>query len=158
MGTVAVLQRPEGRGALVLRPEVVDALLSHAQRLPGAPEAGGVLIGGSVGPNVLIERATTPFPEDVAGLLEFNRLSKGHEQAVIDAWETSGGLLSFWGDWHTHPQANPEPSPEDIAIWKRQTAHWTEVDQLFYIIVGTEAIRVWEMDRATLTLTELSWE
>ncbi|WP_367268380.1 Mov34/MPN/PAD-1 family protein [uncultured Treponema sp.] len=45
--------------------------------------------------------------------------------------------ISFLGEWHTHPESNPIPSPLDKKEWQQIKKHNTE--PLIFCILGTES-------------------
>ena len=40
---------------------------------------------------------------------------RGHRNLFDQAWDASDGLVTFLGDWHTHPGSPPYPSARDEA-------------------------------------------
>lgn len=89
---------------------VVERLL----RLPARPwEVGGWLLGFWTGDKraVFVTHATppgrrgTPFGVKISG--------SGHRERFDQAWEQSGGHVTFLGDWHTHPGCAATPSRRD---------------------------------------------
>jgi hypothetical protein len=64
---------------------------------------------------------------------------------VNRAWAESRGTCVYLGDWHSHPEPVPHPSYVDEADWRRivRTAKYGQ-PFLFFVIVGTDEIGVWE--------------
>lgn len=113
---------PDGSGRYALiEGHVRDFLLSHAQKKYSAAEAGGILLGRRSGGHIHIISATGPLPNDRRARLSFDRLDSGHQKAAYDAWAKSEGTVDYVGDWHTHPQTIPVPSPKDYLEWGKLT-------------------------------------
>jgi integrative and conjugative element protein (TIGR02256 family) len=76
-------------------------------------EIGGWLLGywAPTDDHVVVTHATppgrwgTPFGVRISGA--------GHRDVFDDAWNASGGHVTFLGDWHTHPGGPALPSATD---------------------------------------------
>jgi integrative and conjugative element protein (TIGR02256 family) len=116
-------------------------------------EAGGVLVGRYIRDclDVVIDDVTIPMRGDRRGRCSFFRARDRHQQAIDQAWQESEGTIHYLGEWHTHPEKTPTPSPTDQADWNQHLQRDRfSGDTLFFIIVGTEFIRVWEGHRQSL--------
>jgi len=82
-------------------------------------EAGGILMGLRRGRHIEITFATTPKREDRRTRTAFHRLSLFHHWFAIRAWHRFGRKLDYVGEWHTHPEHDPSPSPVDRAEWAK---------------------------------------
>ncbi len=63
-------------------------------------------------------------------------------------WAASHGTQTYLGLWHTHPESDPTPSTTDLRDWRqacRKDRYFGE--RLFFLIVGTSTIGVWQGDR-----------
>jgi integrative and conjugative element protein (TIGR02256 family) len=96
--------------------DVLDQLLE----LPSRPyEVGGWLLGYWTADReqVMVTHATpparrgTPFGITIDG--------RGHRPRFDEAWDASEGLVTFLGDWHTHPGGPPIPSWRDQRAARR---------------------------------------
>jgi len=96
---------------LVLEAVAVEHLLAHRQFHWWQKEAGGQLFARFSGGRILVERATGPRPSDRRTRTSYQPDAVA-EQREIDEMHTVG--LHYVGDWHTHPQAVPTPSPPDL--------------------------------------------
>lgn len=143
-------RRPDG-GVLEISPGAVRTLLSYRQVGWLSLEAGGVLLGRHLigGADVVVDSATAPGAKDRRARFWFHRARRPAQEAVDRAWRESKGVVNYLGDWHTHPERVPSPSCVDRRDW-RKVARRTKVEAefLFFVIVGTEAVRVWQVDRA----------
>lgn len=84
------------------------------------PEAGGILLGAYRGPDMEVISLTHPGPADERKLYSFTRSDPLHEAANAQAWEGSGGTVSYVGEWHTHPSGSVTPSPIDARSWRSE--------------------------------------
>ena len=121
-------------------------MLKFAQHGPTDPEAGGILLGREiVGSNdLVVDDATIPMDGDQRTRCSFHRSGPGHQQLILNAWRDSDGTCGYLGEWHTHPEARPEPSIIDRRDWARRLVEdHVEGDVVLFLIVGTEELAVW---------------
>lgn len=132
-----------------LTAEVVERLHQYAQLTPGAPEAGGVLLGRYLqeSEDVVVDAITEPLPGDKRGRFFFHRAQRAHQQALEQAWRATDGTRTYLGEWHTHPEPNPTPSCVDKWDWRRKLRQDQYFARLFFFIVGTHQIRGWSGSR-----------
>lgn len=137
--------RPGG-GRLHLGPKALSALLQYRQLGPDDTEAGGVLLGryliGTC--DVVVDQVTEPMPGDRRTRASFHRHHAGHQAAIDRAWTASGSRFAWLGEWHTHPELTPTPSPTDRRDWRRRLQRDVFEESLFFLIVGIEVISAWE--------------
>lgn len=95
---------------------VDESVRAHLMGVPARPyEVGGWLLGywAEDRSSVFVTHATppaskgTPFGVRISG--------RGHRRLFDQAWDASDGLVTFLGDWHTHPGSPPYPSARDEA-------------------------------------------
>ena len=111
-----------------------------ASRFP--KESGGALLGMRRGRHIEVASLTTPAKGDSASRFHFFRRSKRHQMKSNWLWKRSGGLVDHVGEWHTHDEMVPHPSPTDSASWmalgrRRQGA------AMVFLICGQRAERCW---------------
>ena len=58
-------------------------------------------------------------------------------------WEQSGYKKSYLGEWHTHNQRRPIPSPVDCNNWKNISKRQHNFNEQFFIIIGTMCSGIW---------------
>lgn len=109
---------PLGGGYILLHQRVLEKIGRYRQLTPGAREAGGLLLGYRRGVHLEIVDATIPFPRDRRKRTFFDRCDPGHEKYMLKLWAHSGKTMDYLGEWHTHPEALPDPSYLDISEWK----------------------------------------
>ena len=92
--------------------DVIAHFCEHQQHRPDQAEAGGQLFATFSCGVIRVVRATGPRSSDRRSLFRFvpNRMAERRE---IKKLFCSG--LHYVGDWHTHLQRIPAPSPTDIA-------------------------------------------
>lgn len=145
---------------LIVHADVLERLL----HLPGRPyEVGGWLLGywTAEREQVMVTHATpparrgTPFGITIDG--------RGHRPRFDAAWEASGGLVTFLGDWHSHPGGPSVPSARDQRAAHRlaNTADFGTPRPLVAIVslprfpVGSDREIRWYLGDSELQLTEL---
>lgn len=123
---------------LVLTNTVLRHFECHWQLVPGDMEAGGQLFAKFDGGNVVVERVTGPRCSDRRSQVSFipDRIAERREIGTL-----FGLGLHYVGDWHTHPESQPQPSTIDA--WSlcdifRQSKH--QLDGFVMIVVGNASI------------------
>jgi integrative and conjugative element protein (TIGR02256 family) len=104
-------------------------------------EAGGVLIGNRRDSHFEIVDATPPFRDDTRSYARFIRCDAQHNLLLAKQWEKSGRSLTYLGDWHTHPEDHPTPSPTDLSEWKKLRD--TLQVPLVFLIFGRRSAAAW---------------
>lgn len=160
MATPLVFRQADGT-RIKLAAKVVGQLRQYAQLAPGAPEAGGILLGRYLqdSEDVVVDAVTVPMPGDQQGRYFFHRARQAHQQAVEEAWQATAGTRTYLGEWHTHPEPDPTPSCVDLLDWRRKLRQDQYFASLFFFIVGTRRIRGWSgscTQRKLLPLTPSS--
>lgn len=111
--------------------------VSHADR-----EAGGLLLGSVHGAHLLIEQATVPTAWDKRFRYLFERMPFGHEAIALSQWTATQGTVRYLGEWHTHPEDLPLPSPLDRSEWNRLSTQRRDKRSMLAVIVGRKALHV----------------
>ena len=148
-------------GGYLLVPSALVTKLNQFRQLQAADlEAGGVLLGLWRGDASLaavthaeLTGCTVPSKKDRRSRYGFVRQGNHHLQQVQRAWEHSQGILTYMGEWHTHPERHPQPSAEDVRQWRRNL----NSKQGVLIIVGMQSnwIAYWDGENA-IPLPELT--
>lgn len=134
-----------------------QALIAHRQLFPADHESGGVLLGRYLldSDDIVIDAVTTHRKHDRRSRHRFHRAKQPHQQLINEAWTASSGTTTYLGEWHTHPQRLPRPSSTDLSDWSRKLVHDEFTDSLFFVIVGTRQICIWEGERCSRSQTLL---
>jgi integrative and conjugative element protein (TIGR02256 family) len=91
---------------------VLETIHSQIQKFRTI-ETGGVLMGHLENGILFIEKASEPGPNATHEPTYF-RADANYVDMYIDIEvANSNGKDVYLGEWHTHPQINPEPSPVD---------------------------------------------
>lgn len=129
---------------LEITESVVSELIKYRQISSFSNEAGGVLIGKRLlDGNIVITDITTPQPKDIRKRAFFRKSKHEHQVISDDLWKQSRGIKVFVGEWHTHPEKNPNPSFLDKKSWKKNIKVQIDKKNYIFVIVGTEEIKVW---------------
>ncbi len=139
----------------------VIALMNEQRQLDAvATEAGGMLLGRLISEtdDVIVDEATEPTNADRRGRFFFDRSRVAAQQYINLVWERSARTRIYLGEWHTHPEDDPSPSPQDLKNWRRitRTAQY-EQEHLIFAIVGRKNTRVWECDKHSRAVCELGF-
>lgn len=103
---------------VVTATEVLDVIGKYIQSDERSLEAGGILLGYRRGPHFQITHATEPTKYDKRSRFHFERSSQIHADTALEWWRASSGHITYIGEWHTHPEANPIPSTLDRREWR----------------------------------------
>jgi integrative and conjugative element protein (TIGR02256 family) len=136
-------------GTVYFGPMVVQQLLRHRQIGASGQEAGGVLLGRQLldCQDIIVDEITEPARKDRRTWGSFFR-SLAHQATAFKRWRQSDGTCAYLGSWHTHPQGDPTPSGTDLSDWHHALARDRyEGDNLFFMIVGTTRVRLWQGER-----------
>lgn len=137
--------RPGG-GRLQLSEEVVAIFRQFVQDRGEKDEAGGVLLGRFIRDtaHIVVDAVSIPQPGDRRFRHAFHRRRRRHQGLIDRLWVESSGTCTYLGEWHTHPEDVPDPSCVDRREWGRKLLTDTYSGSLFFVIVGTQDVRVWE--------------
>jgi integrative and conjugative element protein (TIGR02256 family) len=139
-------ERPGG-GLVVFGSAAWMTMLGFRQMESSALEAGGVLLGRLIlnSSDVVIDSITLPTVKDRRERFRFWRGKSSTQKLVDQAWHVSGSTRVYLGEWHSHPEEDPRPSSLDLSDQARivRSAKY-EHGFLFFAIVGTRRVRVWE--------------
>lgn len=146
-------------GHLKIDAHCIRTMRPYIQDESDMPEAGGVLLGRFIrqSKNIVIDKVSVPMSGDKRTRMTFKRLSPMHQQFIDKEWKQSKGTCNYLGEWHTHPEEDPRPSGVDTQDWKRKLKTDTFSSRfLYFIIAGTQQVRIWEGDRRTCKIEQLN--
>jgi integrative and conjugative element protein (TIGR02256 family) len=92
-------------------------------------ESGGLLLGYIRGDHFDVETITTPYKNDKFSQFSFERNDRKHLEKLKKKYG-----ITYIGEWHTHPEDVPFPSPIDILEWN--TIKSTRNYPLVFLILG----------------------
>ena len=126
---------------------ITHTLFEYIQKGFFSKEAGGILIGkeNKSNENIIINHITVPMPKDERKHNRFIRKDKRHIELFENLYKKSDETFRYIGEWHTHPEAIPNFSEIDLNNWKKISKD-SNNNNYYHIIVGYEAIRIWEIN------------
>lgn len=145
MNDAAVFQLPGAAWRLRFETEVLGELGRHAQRALLSRESVGQLYALDLtGKTVVVAKATRLKPSWASWSrvrFDVQQAMRERKQLFRDGWHCIGF-------WHTHPELDPTPSPEDWALAAEHArAALTLTNGMVFAIVGTPplpgGLRVW---------------
>ena len=114
----------------------IEKFRKYEQR-EGYNESGGILLGYVTKNCDYIQEVTIPNKYDSKGLTFFIRSKEAAQRKINKSWKISKGSLIYLGEWHTHYENNPKPSPDDVNMIKRALKNTKmEIEFLYLIISG----------------------
>lgn len=131
---------------LIIEARVIQVIQEMRQTKPTDKESGGMLIGSkiAINKNVVIRDYTMPQKGDYQSRYRFIRRKKRHNALLQKKWEDSNRTVMYLGEWHTHPEANPHYSNQDIRNWRRLLRKSkTFSNYIVFIIGGINFYKVW---------------
>lgn len=158
MGAKERIYEMSNGGKIKVSKAALKVINEFIQNENTSPESGGVLLGRFIknSRDIVIDNVTVPMKGDNRKRHSFKRLSPLHQQIIDDEWKKSKGTCNYLGEWHTHPETNPEPSGVDKKDWRRKLKNDTFSSRyLYFLIAGTENISIWEGDRRTIEIKKL---
>lgn len=111
-----------------------NAMQRFAQHWPWNKEAGGQLFGKVEDYRIVIADATPPRKSDKRSRTSFE-IDVAVANAEIREREKNG--LTYFGDWHTHPEDRAKPSGQDLNNAGRLFRNANGRAFLVLVIVGT---------------------
>jgi len=140
-----VFRAPDGH-RLEITSEALSLMLTYRQDTEAQPEAGGVMLGRFMrdGGDIIVDRVTEPMAGDRRSRNRFFRSQASHQDVITAEWEASGGIRTYIGEWHTHPEMVPTPSNTDVRDWRRRLRRDVfHGDALRFVIVGQREVTAW---------------
>lgn len=143
--------------------KILQILKKNVQSGKENCEVGGVLIGREniSNSNLIVEYITEPMRGDKRSRNRFYREDKGHIEFYKNLYDKSGGVYAYVGEWHTHPEAIPQYSCLDLKNWKKIGKEAGKGNIQLHIIVGYDAIKIWEFsfyDKMIEELATIFWK
>lgn len=114
-------------------------------------EKGGIILGRLIDDRIHIQKLSVPSELDKSSRFNFER-HRLSAQFIIDyEFVNSHGQLIYLGEWHTHPEASPTPSPQDIKMINEQFRNnKIYTNFLLLAIQGLEKLYIGVIDDAGL--------
>lgn len=116
---------PNSDQVLVIHPSALGVFQTFAG---GDLETGGLLFGYFNLPRVILDVATKPSSTDKRGRRSFKIDSINANREIKKQFMAN---RHFLGEWHSHPQVQPIPSPKDLFVKSKH-----ELNAVVMVIVG----------------------
>ncbi|WP_412030909.1 Mov34/MPN/PAD-1 family protein [Halomonas sp. ML-15] len=113
-------------------------MLKYRQSERSIPESGGLILGRIRGKYLDISDVTEPGRHDYQSRFKFIRRDCSHHQIALKTWERENSEVGYLGEWHTHPEKTPSPSPIDLLGWKKVVLDGHS-PYCFFVIVGVQS-------------------
>jgi integrative and conjugative element protein (TIGR02256 family) len=139
------IYRRENGGFILINKKVLDLLNQYKQH-NGKYEAGGILLGCYRGHHIEVIHATPPGPNDIRKPYRFIRKCPSHAIEALKLWEQSHETITYLGEWHTHPEAMPQPSGIDHANWEK----YIHMMDCIFCIQGIDDLWVGEKSKGSI--------
>jgi integrative and conjugative element protein (TIGR02256 family) len=136
---------------IVIEPNVLE-LFNTFHQTGKKPESGGILLGKVYDNEIRIKKASLPTMFDSFSRFSFNRHKKSAQLFTNYEFKNSGGTIIYIGEWHTHPENIPTPSPKDVKMIANQFRE-NKINETFLlmVIVGLKDIYLGYYDGEILT-------
>lgn len=130
-----------GKYKVEVSENVVGIFEKFKQIKHDSPESGGIVLGQVKGKYIYISKATTPSIIDAWSRFNFIR-DRNVAQLIVDyEFYNNNGHVIYLGEWHTHPENTPSPSPQDFKMIKKQYRKNTLNENfILMFIVGIKTI------------------
>lgn len=149
-------QRSE-EGGVYIGKDVLRRMSQFLQVEDDSHEAGGLLMGRYLidSKDVVVDAITIPKPCDLRSRRRFERRDWRHQAKLEEEWASSSQTCTYLGEWHTHPELHPSPSRTDFTNWIRKLREDDFGSHLFFLILGSESVAIWEGKSRSTSVTRL---
>lgn len=106
-------------GRVLIEAEPLELMDRHWQDSVGKPESGGILLGYRRGDHLQVTIASAPQKADRGWRYQFVRSARHHQEIALRHWHASDQKIDYLGEWHTHPECQPNPSATDLSEWRK---------------------------------------
>jgi integrative and conjugative element protein (TIGR02256 family) len=117
---------------LVFSEEVLRHFERQRQRGMFSKEAGGQLFASYSGDSIVIAIATGPYPSDRRSRYRFTPDPVRAQQDIDTHFRQR---RHFIGNWHTHPEEVPSPSPTDVKNTRRRFVESDHALEAFVLVI-----------------------
>jgi integrative and conjugative element protein (TIGR02256 family) len=120
---------------IILSDEVLDVLHAHKQLNVKDCEIGGQLFGYYNKNEIIIEKCSITHDTENSSRFAFAPSLKEEQKDIFKYYEQG---LHYLGDWHTHPETDPNPSTTDNkTMMSRFKKSKHNLNFFILIVVGT---------------------
>lgn len=90
------------------------AFIRYESQRKAPKETGGVLLGYCVGDDAVVKIATGPGPRSEHRRSSYRPDPEFDRAEIARVYKETGGVLTYLGDWHSHPKGGNGLSQDDI--------------------------------------------
>jgi integrative and conjugative element protein (TIGR02256 family) len=105
---------------IVLHVESIRMMNHFTQLQKHQPEAGGIILGQVRGDTVQVLKLSPPTELDKASRYNFERHRLSAQIIINYEFFNSHQQTTYLGEWHSHPEDLPTPSPTDERMIEQQ--------------------------------------
>lgn len=98
---------------LWLAPSPFSSMIEEAARWADK-ETGGMLLGYRAHRQIVVQSLIGPGPRALHGRFTFRPDGLWQEAELARTYDSSGRMLMYLGDWHSHPGGGLRPSKRDL--------------------------------------------
>ena len=138
---------------ILFEKSVLAKILAFTQRSGFNNESGGLLLGLRKKEHLHVTKATFPGKADQGYYNSFFRRDWSHQFIASKEWMKSGFRVDWIGEWHSHPENDPQPSATDFNTWREQTN--IRKRTMVYLIIGIKSEWVGYLSHKDIKPTKL---
>lgn len=137
-----------GKYDLFFSAEAQHILDVHIQRGSNDPERGGIILGKLIDGKVHVLKLSVPTELDKASRMNFERHRISAQIIINYEFLNSNRQITYFGEWHTHPEDIPSPSGTDMKMIRKQFAdNLINTDFLILLIQGRKSLFIGIYDK-----------
>lgn len=137
---------------IIYSQECIQTFLSEITDFLGS-ETGGVLMGYIEERVVYVEKASQAGPKAIHDEIYFQADANYIDMFIDMQYANSNGKYRYLGEWHTHPQITPEPSPKDLNSLDEISA--TADELVILLIIGAINFKAANFDKQSISILKL---
>ena len=125
---------------IIVQEHTTLEIIDYRKQLPNL-ETGGIILGKILqDEHILVTELSKPSKLDKRGYYSFESNKENVQKIINDRWKDSDGKVIYLGEWHTHNEDIPNPSPRDLEMIKNQLeTSKMEINFLLLLIIGQES-------------------
>lgn len=121
-------------GMILVEAQPLEVMDQYWQTESTTPESGGILLGYRREEHLHVIAATVPQATDCRRRFWFHRSARTHQEIATQKWVLSDETVDYLGEWHTHPESDPNPSALDFSEWAK-ISH-LKLSTMIFLIMG----------------------
>lgn len=118
--------------------DVLDEFEKVQKNALASDENGGIILGLIDGDALYVKTVTLAGDKDKRTRYTFLRQDEKHLNVWTSINNETKGRVGYLGEWHSHPEKNPNPSKIDREEWEKIKRKLGK--PLLFIIIGAETM------------------